>query len=776
MAYTYGGEENYGNGQQGFGGQGYGGRGGGGGFGGGGGNFGGGGGFGGGYGGPGRVGGHRGFRGAGSFQHPGPFPGQFQGRGAGPPGGGAFWGQGQNVAPWGPPPPNLGHGGHYGGQEEQFGGQGMEEYVEDEGAPGEENVEEVEQITDSRDGGKEEQGRNVDHTAQVSTENSAEFNLKDKNGEEDIKSDKSEAKKRSRSRSRSKSRSRRRSRSWSRGNRRRSRSRRRTRSKERRRRRDRTRSRSRSTSRSKRSRSKRSRSKRSRSRRSRSRSRDRRRRDRSRDRRRSRSRTPPRRGGGNDCGNWMTDEPNSTIMIRGLPVYILEQDIHDNILTHGIEATEVRLIRKKDTGESRGFAFVEFASVSEAKEWIEAEQGMLRFGTWEITMQYSQARDLKETRVEPSKLLVDWKCPKCDAQNFKRREQCYKCACPRPEIDVTNTLLEDETDETSPQPTSVLMLSGLDALSMEESIMKALKGISALPILSVTISKDKLTSMSRGMCYVQMRSIMDAMILYNTISEKSLFVDGKKLLVAYRKQENEKEKSCLVDAPAGNTGSMVPSQQDTQAQFSEEEIRKMAEYSADLYAKHPAERASYIQYYTTYYKEGGDPTPALKAIYAEKKGPPVPVDLGSISINGVVYKKYPPPDTSTYQFDESSGYYYDPVSTLYYDSNSQYYYNSKTTQFCYWDATHETFLPAPDSDAAQAREVPAAPEITVIPAQKGVEDIAFSILQRNDRPVDPGPLPGLAGYQDDEEDELQLTDWDKYACLLCKRQFQVVEQ
>ena len=33
--------------------------------------------------------------------------------------------------------------------------------------------------------------------------------------------------------------------------------------------------------------------------------------------------------------------------------------------------------------------------------------------------------------------------------------------------------------------------------------------------------------LNRGMCYVQMRSIMDAMILYNTISEKSLFVDGK---------------------------------------------------------------------------------------------------------------------------------------------------------------------------------------------------------------------------------------------------------
>ena len=46
----------------------------------------------------------------------------------------------------------------------------MDEYVEDEGAPGEENVEEVEQINDGGEGGKEEQGRNVYHTAQVSTD------------------------------------------------------------------------------------------------------------------------------------------------------------------------------------------------------------------------------------------------------------------------------------------------------------------------------------------------------------------------------------------------------------------------------------------------------------------------------------------------------------------------------------------------------------------------------------------------------------------------------
>ncbi len=64
----------------------------------------------------------------------------------------------------------------------------------------------------------------------------------------------------------------------------------------------------------------------------------------------------------------------------------------------------------------------------------------------------------------------------------------------------------------------------------------------------------------------------------------------------------------------------------------------------------------------------------------------MPVRLGTVTVDGVEYKKYPAPDVSTYQYDESSGYYYDPLSTLYYDSNSQYYFNSKTNQFSYWDA------------------------------------------------------------------------------------------
>jgi len=81
--------------------------------------------------------------------------------------------------------------------------------------------------------------------------------------------------------------------------------------------------------------------------------------------------------------------------------------------------------------------------------------------------------------------------------------------------------------------------------------------------------------------------------------------------------------------------------------------------------------------------------------------------------------------------------------------------------------------------------------------QKGAEDIAFSILQRKDKPGQPGPpepsssssgsgtgaasLAGIAGYGSDSENEESSAgggssgdkhaDWDKLACLLCKRQF-----
>ena len=146
--------------------------------------------------------------------------------------------------------------------------------------------------------------------------------------------------------------------------------------------------------------------------------------------------------------DWKSAPPNNTIMVRGLATQVTEQDIQDAINECKLEPKDIRLIRKKDTGVSRGFAFVEFSTVQEASEWMEAKQGVLVLeGAPRAVLQYSLPRDgrLQET----PRVLNDWVCAKCGVQNFRRREACFKCNGTRVECD-----LSDATDEVSTHPTN----------------------------------------------------------------------------------------------------------------------------------------------------------------------------------------------------------------------------------------------------------------------------------------------------------------------------------
>ncbi|CAD6241889.1 GSCOCG00009359001-RA-CDS [Cotesia congregata] len=150
-----------------------------------------------------------------------------------------------------------------------------------------------------------------------------------------------------------------------------------------------------------------------------------------------------------------------------------------------------------------------------------------------------------------------------------------------------------------------------------------------------------------------------------------------------------------------------------------------------MYAKTPAQKAHYIQYYTQYYQnqisQGSlitlpslNQTDRVNAAAAvaqsaiqqlqaarklgdaeEMRGRPTPtaptttnLSTGRVPAHANDGKIYSIPDVSTYHYDELSGYYYDPSTGLYYDSNSQYYYNSHTQQFLYWDAESFSYQPA----------------------------------------------------------------------------------
>jgi len=470
-----------------------------------------------------------------------------------------------------------------------------------------------------------------------------------------------------------------------------------------------------------------------------------------------------------------------------------------------------------------------------AQSWMERQQGWLHFEGTRVSMQYSVPRDQRSG--DQPRLMNDWICAKCGVQNFRRRDACFKCSGPRTEYDCS----AEQDDELSTHPTNTVLLSGLDALTTEDAVLNVLGPLTKLPLKSVRIGRDPLTTMSRGVCYVEMNSVVDSMFLHNQLLADPPMIDGKTVEVGYHKQQaghqmvsnasqnNAAANSALAAAQWTNKSSGATTTPAAR-KFTDAEILKMAEYSANLYAKSDEERKTYIDYYKKYYREGGDTGPALAALQATSNSP----DLGTVMVGGVEYKKFPTPDVSTYQYDDTSGYYYDKVSTLYYDATSQYYFNSKNNKFCYWDAEHQTFLPAPEGDSsdkskevkekdksksakkiqrdmekwARKQESKKEKEQNKVSAsvgqeqnvggggRKNTEDIAFSILQCKDRETREGSqasLPSLVGYGSEEEEpvaaqpeevqlqgvsaaELALADWDKLACLLCARQFQTREK
>lgn len=197
------------------------------------------------------------------------------------------------------------------------------------------------------------------------------------------------------------------------------------------------------------------------------------------------------------------------------------------------------------------------------------------------------------------------------------------------------------------------------------------------------------------------------------------------------------------------------------------------------------------------------------------------------------YTQYPVPDVSTYQYDEMSGYYYDPNTGLYYDPNSQtqqylYWDGDKQT---YLPAPDQSGDAAKDLGSKEGKEKKDKPKSkTAQQIAKDMErwakslnkqkenfknsfqplsymrdddrresasaDAGYAMLEKKStlaerqhvmmehlkRTTDKrmSPLRGLvaaySGESDSEEEqeedqEEKLTDWQKLACLLCRRQF-----
>lgn len=353
-------------------------------------------------------------------------------------------------------------------------------------------------------------------------------------------------------------------------------------------------------------------------------------------------------------------------VVTGMGPHVTEDDIRNEITRYSLYPKDIVVMRRKATGESRGFAYVEFRMLSDAVRWKELTQGVLYFGHVCATLHYFIPKDIPG--LERPLLRLDWTCMKCGVNNFKKRDMCFKCSAPREEAEMANMAGGEGYEEVSQSASSTLLFRNLDILTTEERVLSMLGQITVLPIKNLKVAKDSLTHTSRGFAYVELHSISEAVQLHDLLLSMAgnFYVDGRKVTVSY----SRRSLSSMNSAASANAASVALAA----AQWTNQD----AVCDTNMFSD------SLIQERQIAAAQNVSTTESLK---------------------------YSTPDVSSYRYDEASGYYYDSLTGFYYDPNSQYYYNSQTRQYLYWDAKKQTYLSVPASQPTTSAVIESAPAL-----------------------------------------------------------------
>ncbi|XP_029361570.1 RNA-binding protein 10 isoform X2 [Echeneis naucrates] len=251
--------------------------------------------------------------------------------------------------------------------------------------------------------------------------------------------------------------------------------------------------------------------------------------------------------------------PSNIIMLRMLPPNATANEIRAQLQEQGIQPREVRLMRNKSSGQSRGFAFVEFNLIQEATRWMETNQGVLLILGQRVSMHYS---DPKPRANE------DWLCNKCGVQNFKRREKCFKCSVPKSEAELKlpqlqrdlpvglqkegaqgllplpapyhcsgPTVTPGQAAQQADVANDTLILRNLGPHTSVEAILSALAPFATLSPSNIRLIKDKHTHLNRGFAFLQLSTIVEASQLLQILQalQPALSIDGKAIVVEFAK-------------------------------------------------------------------------------------------------------------------------------------------------------------------------------------------------------------------------------------------------
>ncbi|XP_062420735.1 RNA-binding protein 10 isoform X2 [Pungitius pungitius] len=436
--------------------------------------------------------------------------------------------------------------------------------------------------------------------------------------------------------------------------------------------------------------------------------------------------------------------PSNIIMLRMLPPNVTTNEIRAQLQEQGIQPREVRLMRNKSSGQSRGFAFVEFNVIQEATRWMETNQSVLLILGQRVSMHYS---DPKPRANE------DWLCNKRDLLSGLQKEGAQGLLpLPAPYHSSGPSVSPGQSTQQADVPTDTLILRNLGPHTAVETILSALAPFATLSPSNVRLIKDKHTHLNRGFAFLQLSTIVEASQLLQILQalQPSLSIDGKAIVVEFAKgskrdvfmTDGSRVSAAMVASTAiaaaqwavtqtAQNGSSVINSTDTtvyqqgaavtynqdgneysgidgttfkaQAEARVAALPAVGAAQMGAYAggAAQAERGTSGSAGVQQQPHSGTQaaliaTPTAPVSQVEIVGKPQPAAPGQPATPGTEHElhQYPVPDVSTYQYDESSSFYYDPLTGLYYDPNSQYYYNPHTQQYMYWDGEKHTYIPA----------------------------------------------------------------------------------
>ncbi|XP_077439840.1 RNA-binding protein 10 isoform X1 [Vanacampus margaritifer] len=251
--------------------------------------------------------------------------------------------------------------------------------------------------------------------------------------------------------------------------------------------------------------------------------------------------------------------PSNIVMLRMLPPNATANEIWAALQEEGIQPKEVRLMRNKSSGQSRGFAFVEFNLIQEATRWMETNQGMLLILGHRVSMHYSNPKP---------RANEDWLCNKCGVQNFKRRERCFKCSAPKSEAELklpqvhqdpslgpqqegaqgllplpapfhssVPAIHSGQATQQADVANDTLILRNLGPHTTVEAILSSLASFATLSPSNIRLIKDKHTNLNRGFAFLQLSTIVEASQLLQILQalKQPLSIDGKVIVVEFAK-------------------------------------------------------------------------------------------------------------------------------------------------------------------------------------------------------------------------------------------------